>query len=42
MGESLAHLNYLVTTGAMRRYLDNGITRFVRTDMNESTAASQG
>jgi glyoxylase-like metal-dependent hydrolase (beta-lactamase superfamily II) len=28
MGEALAHLNYLVNTGEMRRYVDAGITRF--------------
>jgi len=28
MGEAVAHLNYLVNTGALRRYSDGGVTRF--------------
>jgi len=31
MGEALAHLNYLVNAGEMRRYVDSGITRFALT-----------
>lgn len=34
MGEALAHLNYLVNIGALCRYVDRGITRFSRTDMD--------
>ncbi len=31
MGEALAHLNYLVNKGLLRRYVEGGITRFVLT-----------
>lgn len=32
MGEALAHLNYLVNTGVLRRYVEGGITRFALLD----------
>jgi hypothetical protein len=31
MGEALAHVNYLMHQGLLRRYVDNGITRYALT-----------
>ena len=42
MGEALAHLNFLVTSGVLRREVDAGVTRFVRTPAHERAFAAGG
>jgi glyoxylase-like metal-dependent hydrolase (beta-lactamase superfamily II) len=42
MGEALAHLNYLVNTGELRRYEDEGIIRFAPTNNPHAVDISEG
>ena len=40
MGEALAHLNYLVNMGALRREREGGLTQFVLAQPRMSAAAA--